>query len=150
MHPVHGFDREALEQAVVHHAARAGAASVLAAEPDANGRTALRLNAALNGVEVEATADDLLDAPVPEVDTVLAGDLFYDRETARRVTAFLGRCVAAGRAALVGDPGRAFLPIDRLSLIARYEVADVGTARNGTDQSGLVFAFSSPEEGPAR
>ena len=26
MHPVHGFHREALEQAVVHHAARAGAA----------------------------------------------------------------------------------------------------------------------------
>jgi predicted nicotinamide N-methyase len=126
-------------------AARAGASAVLAAEPDANGRAALRLNAALNGVTVEAVAEDLLDGPPPAADTILVGDLFYDRATAERVTGFLARCVAAGRAALVGDPGRAFLPLARLSLIASYEVADVGVARTGMDQSGLVFAFTESE-----
>jgi predicted nicotinamide N-methyase len=129
-------------------AAKAGAARVLAAETDVNGLAALRVNIEANGVTaaIEATGDDLLDGPPPAVDTLLVGDLFYDRAIAARVTAFLDRCVGAGLAAVVGDPGRAHLPRQRLSLIAEYGVADVGTVRAATDQQGLVFSFGADEQ----
>lgn len=122
-------------------AARAGAAHVTAAETDPSGLVALSINAAANGVAVEALGDDLLDGPPPEAEVILVGDLFYDRALARRATAFLDRCVAAGGTVLVGDPGRAHLPHRRLSPIGRYEVPDVGGARQGADGPGLVFAY---------
>ena len=122
-------------------ALKAGAASVLAAETDANGRAALRLNARANGVELAVTGDDLLDGPPPaDVDLVSVGDLFYDVEVARRAAAFLERCAAAGLAVLVGDPGRRPLPRERLDLVATYAVPDFGDRLDHAGE-GLVFAW---------
>ena len=122
-------------------AAKAGAASVLAAEIDPNGIAAIGLNAALNGVAIATTAEDLTSGPPPKVDVILVGDLFYAPELAVAVTAFLGRCVDCGIAVLVGDPGRAHLPHARLRRLAEYEVADVGIARTSPDRPSAVFAF---------
>ena len=94
-------------------AARAGAAHVLAAEIDAAGAAALALNAEANAVAIEVTSTDLLDGEPPAVDLVAVGDLFYEPALARRVTGFLERCHAAGLDVLVGDPGRADLPLRR-------------------------------------
>ena len=69
-------------------AAMMGAASVVAAEVDANGIAALMLNAAANGVAVTPIGEDLLDGPPPDVDVVAVGDLFYEAALAERVTAF--------------------------------------------------------------
>ncbi|HWA60642.1 MAG TPA: 50S ribosomal protein L11 methyltransferase, partial [Caulobacteraceae bacterium] len=120
-------------------AMKAGARSVLAADTDPYAIAAAPLNAALNGVAVETALRDVTGGGAPpDIDLVLVGDLFYDEALARRVTRFLELCVAAGTAVLVGDPGRAFLPHDRLQAIADYPGPDFAT-RGGRN---TVFAFA--------
>src|SRR3954469_6324907 len=58
-------------------AMKAGAASVLAADIDVFCEAAIGVNAAANGVEVAFTDVDLLDAPPPVADVLLAGDICY-------------------------------------------------------------------------
>lgn len=108
-------------------AAKAGAASVAAAEIDPRGQVAIALNAAANGAAVEVIADDLLAGPPPSVDLVLVSDLFYAEDVARRVMPFIERCRAAGIDILIGDPYRKPLPVERLVLVADYEVPDFGS-----------------------
>jgi len=123
-------------------AARAGANSVVATDVDAHAIAACRLNAVLNGVAIEPIHRDLTDDAPPAVDVVLVGDLFYSADLAARVSSFLDRCVDAGIVALVGDPWRATLPIDRLREIARYQVAEAGVAK----PSG-VFIYTAGKVG---
>jgi predicted nicotinamide N-methyase len=122
-------------------AAKAGAVAVIAADTDANAIAALGLNAALNGIDIAAIRGDILGEPPPAVDLVAVGDLFYERGLAERVADFLDRCVAAGITVLVGDPYRAFLPRDRLRLVAECRVADFGTA--GSTVPAGVFAWQA-------
>jgi predicted nicotinamide N-methyase len=106
-------------------AAIAGAAPVIAADIDAFTESAVALNAAANGVYIEIITQDLLDRPAPlapRYDIILVGDLFYERDTAARALAFLERNAAAGTRVLVGDPGRTYLPKDRLTRLAEYSV----------------------------
>ena len=103
-------------------AKRAGAAAVLAADIDALALAAVRVNAALNGVAVETTADDLLAEPPPPVGVVLVGDLFYERELAARVTAFIERAAGQGAHVLIGDPKRSYFPKERFRFAAEYQV----------------------------
>lgn len=103
-------------------AKRAGAASVLAADIDALALAAVNLNAALNGVNLEVTGADLLaQAPGP-AEVVLVGDLFYERELAARVTAYIERAAFAGARVLIGDPKRSYFPAGRFTLAAEYQV----------------------------
>jgi predicted nicotinamide N-methyase len=110
-------------------AARAGAAKVTASEIDLHARAAIALNAALNAVTLAEIVGDMTDGPAPDADLLLVGDVFYAPDVAARVTAFLDRCVAAGVEVLIGDPWRAPLPVERLTLLARYDVAETGIAR---------------------
>jgi predicted nicotinamide N-methyase len=106
-------------------AAKAGAAPVIAADIDAFTEGAVSLNAAANGVYIEIVTQDLLDRPSPldaRYDIILVGDLFYERDTAARALAFLDRHAAVGTRVLVGDPGRTYLPKDRLTRLAEYSV----------------------------
>lgn len=121
-------------------AARAGAAHVTAAEIDVDGCAALRLNAAANGASIDIRCADLLDGLPPAADVVLVGDLFYDRATAARATAFLDRCAEAGAKVLIGDPGRAFLPVSRLARLADYPARDFGESGAGETRAA-VFSF---------
>ncbi|MGE3302615.1 MAG: methyltransferase [Hyphomonadaceae bacterium] len=102
-------------------AMKAGAASARAIDLDAMAATACALNARENAVVVEAVAGDALIA-APDADVVLVGDLFYDREIAARLLAWLRATEAAGAAVLIGDPGRSYLPKAELVQIASYEV----------------------------
>ncbi|WP_375453853.1 methyltransferase [uncultured Methylobacterium sp.] len=104
-------------------AAKAGAASVLASDLDPFAVAAIALNAAANGVEDRITPSrrDLIGLP-PEADVVLAADIFYERDLAGAVSDWLGRLHAAGVTVLLGDPGRAYLPRDRLESLACYAV----------------------------
>lgn len=103
-------------------AARAGAASVLAVDIDRYAMAATRLNAAANGLAVDARMADLVDGEPPEVDVVLAGDVCYSREMTGRVLGFLGRAQARGADVLLGDPGRAYLPHARLTRVSTHTV----------------------------
>jgi predicted nicotinamide N-methyase len=99
-------------------AAKAGAASVLAADIDAFSIAAIRLNAAANGVTVAFTQDDLIGAE-GDWDVILVGDLFYERPLAERLLAWLK---TLGCPALLGDPGRSYFPKDQVEPLAVYNV----------------------------
>ena len=102
-------------------AMKAGAASALAVDIDAFAMQAGILNAALNDVRIASSDADPLGLP-SDADLVLVGDLFYDRDLAPRVLAWLETLHAQGKAILIGDPGRTYLPKDRLEKIATYDV----------------------------
>ena len=104
-------------------AMRAGAHSALAADIDAVALAATLLNAEANAVTVAVTVDDLLALlPAPEFGVVLVGDLFYERELARRVLAFIEAASAQGATVLIGDPGRSYFPRDRFLQVALHRV----------------------------
>jgi len=97
----------------------AGAASVLAVDIDPLCAAVIPVNAALNGVRLDVRTDDLLTADPPAVDVVLAGDVWYEKEMADRVMAWLGRSDAR---VLLGDPGRAYLPQHGWTSLASYDI----------------------------
>ncbi|WP_149790651.1 50S ribosomal protein L11 methyltransferase [Mesorhizobium sp. NFR06] len=129
-------------------AAKAGAHEVVAAEVDRNGVAALRLNAEANGVAIQICHEDVTTGPPPAVDLVLAGDVFYAQEVGQRMMPFLDRCLAAGIDVLVGDPGRAWLPRQRLCLLAEYQVPDVGGNGGSEPRPSAVFAFVADRVSP--
>jgi len=103
-------------------AARAGAASVIAAEIDDFAAEAIRLNADLNKARVEVVTQDLVGRMDLGLDLVLAGDVCYERPMAERVFAWFEQLAEAGVTVLMGDPGRAYLPRKGLTEVARYQV----------------------------
>ena len=108
-------------------AARAGAATVEAAEIDAFAAAAIRLNAALNGVEMAVTERDLIGARAGPCDAgpwdvVLAGDVCYERPMAETVWAWLRALAGEGALVLLGDPGRTYLPKSGLERVVAYAV----------------------------
>jgi predicted nicotinamide N-methyase len=131
-------------------AAKAGAASVTAAEIDRNGAVAIGLNARANDVTLKIVGRDLTRTdPPPDLDLVAVGDLFYAAALARHVTAFLDCCAAAGAEVLVGDPGRAYLPRSRLEPIAEYAVPDFGESGGVALKPSTVFAWKMKKGGLA-
>ena len=103
-------------------AAKAGAAHVLAADIDALAVAAIKLNASANIVELEATSEDMLDAPPDGFDVLLIGDLFYERQLAGRVLAFADTAADRGALVLAGDPRRNYFPQNRFRQLALYPV----------------------------
>ena len=109
-------------------ALKAGAASVLAADIDAFAVEAIGMNGAINGLPsrkgegLSVTRDDLLLAPPPACDVILVGDLFYEKDLAARVIAWLAAAEGRGTLTLIGDPGRSYLPRERLEWLAEYLV----------------------------
>jgi predicted nicotinamide N-methyase len=103
-------------------ALRAGAAGVTAVDVDPVAVEAVALNAAANGLELDVLCSDLLDAPPPPADVVLAGDVFYDAAMSARVQPWLLAAARQGATVLVGDPGRGYLPRALLDEVAVVEV----------------------------
>lgn len=103
-------------------AAQCGAIEVIACDIDPLAADATRANAQLNGVAVEMVTRDATRGRPPSVDVVLAGDLCYERTTAREVTAWLRRMAKGGADVLLADPGRAYAPRDGVELLVSYEV----------------------------
>lgn len=103
-------------------AMKVGAAAVLASDIDRMALAAIHLNAALNGVDVSTTAEDLLARPPAAYCVVLVGDLFYERGLAERVTRFIEQAAAQGALVLIGDPQRNYFPKGRFTAAAEYHV----------------------------
>ncbi len=104
-------------------AAMAGASHVLASDLDPFALRAIPLNAAANGVadRIVTTGANLLTA-VPDGEVVLAADVFYESDLAQAVTRWLIDAKGQGRTVLIGDPGRTYLPKERLTCLATYAV----------------------------
>jgi predicted nicotinamide N-methyase len=100
----------------------AGAKSAQAVDIDEFSVEAVRLNAAANSVEVDIQCADLV-GQTGEWDTVLAGDICYDRDMVALVLPWLQTLRRSGKDVVIGDPGRAFLPKKDLLELAEYRVA---------------------------
>ncbi len=101
-------------------AAKAGGVPVIAAEIDALALAAIELNAVANGVFVEAIANDIIGTN-GRWDTVLAGDMCYERPLAMRLTTWLRGLASEGARVLIGDPGRNYFPQGGVQRLATYE-----------------------------
>ncbi|TDR90409.1 class I SAM-dependent methyltransferase [Enterovirga rhinocerotis] len=99
----------------------AGARAVEAADIDAFATEAILLNAEANGVAVRPRLEDLIGRD-EGWDTVLAGDIFYDRDIAAAMEDWLRGLQERGATVLIGDPGRSYLPTERLEEVAAYSV----------------------------
>jgi predicted nicotinamide N-methyase len=102
-------------------AAKAGAARVEACDIDAFAGEAIGLNAQANGVHVEVLLDDLIGRDAGW-EVICAGDVCYERAMAESIIDWLSQLQARGATVLIGDPGRSYLPRDRLEALATYQV----------------------------
>ncbi len=102
-------------------AAKAGAASVEAAEIDPLAIAATRLNARQNGLELRLVEGDVVGSAC-RWDIIFTGDVFYEAPMTRHILPWLLAMAEAGADVLVADPGRAYLPREALTEIARYDV----------------------------
>ena len=118
----------------------ADAAHVLAADIDPWVASAVKLNIAENGVEVDFTDHDLVGSEI-DADVILAGDVFYDRDFAADLVPWFGRLAAEGKLVLIGDPGRSYCPRDRLEACAVYEVPVTRALEDSEVKKTTVWRF---------
>lgn len=126
-------------------AAMAGAAHAVAAEIDPFATAAIALNAPLNQVKVAIETRDLLDRGAAGWEVALAGDICYEEPMSSRATAFLRRIAGRGRLALLGDPGRAYLPRDGVVERARYVVPTSRELEDREARDGVVWEVLADE-----
>jgi predicted nicotinamide N-methyase len=105
-------------------AALAGARQVVASEIDPFGHAAIAVNAEVNGIPPVTVLGDVLGEEPPAVDVVLAGDVCYDRMMSERVLPWLEAARARGAEVFLGDPGRPYVPTERLTPVATFDVPD--------------------------
>ena len=120
-------------------AAMAGARRVTASDIDPFAAAAIALNTALNGDSVAVDTRDLLDRGPAGWGVVTAGDVCYEEPMSSRMIALLRRIAARGRLALLGDPGRAYLPREGLVERARYTVPVSRELEDREAREGVVF-----------
>jgi predicted nicotinamide N-methyase len=123
-------------------AARAGASAIVAADIDPFAAAAIRLNAEANCVAwpISVVLDDIVDSD-DGWDTVLAGDICYQKDVAARVTAWLHRLSRRGATVLIGDPGRSYLPRADLIEVATYEVPTTRALEDADIKRSSVWRF---------
>jgi predicted nicotinamide N-methyase len=107
-------------------AAKAGAAAVIASETDQLARAAIELNAAANQLPAPRCIGSVFDRGVcgrgAAAEVVVAGDVWYERQLAEMVAAYLDAAAAAGAHVLTGDIGRSYFPRGRYRRVATYEL----------------------------
>jgi predicted nicotinamide N-methyase len=120
-------------------AAMAGAARVAAAETDPIARVACSLNASLNRASIDIVDEDLFGRDLAGYDVVLAGDLWYERTLAEKVTPWLRRLAGGGLNVLIGDRRRAYFPKGGIEPLAVYDVATSTDVEPATMTSAGVW-----------
>ena len=121
-------------------AALSGAAAVEASDIDAFAVAAIEANAAENGVWVAPRLENLIGAD-EGWEVVLAGDVAYERDLAEAAAEWLERLARRGATVLVGDPRRAYLPLDRLECVIEYTVPVTRELEDSEIKRTGVFRF---------
>jgi predicted nicotinamide N-methyase len=122
-------------------AAKAGAAEVLAADIDPYASAAIVLNAEANGVDITPLSRDLI-GETGDWDIILAGDILYEQGLAARVITWLEVEQARGVAVRIGDPGRSYMPREKLEALATYEVPTVGALEDNEIKKTSVWKLA--------
>jgi predicted nicotinamide N-methyase len=122
-------------------AAKAGAGKVEACDIDAFAAEAMALNAAANGVSLSVRLDDLVGRD-GGWDVICAGDVCYERAMAESVIGWLSGLAMRGADVLIGDPGRSYLPKDRLVELATYQVPVTRSLEDAEIKKSAVWALT--------
>ncbi|MFZ4808174.1 MAG: class I SAM-dependent methyltransferase [Hyphomicrobiaceae bacterium] len=123
-------------------ALRAGAHSAIANDIDPLALSAIALNAAANGCEVELAGTDLLAGDLLGADVVLLSDVVYEPELSTRVARFIETAAAAGASILYADRATARLPLPPRARLATYD-AQVFPALEATHfEQGIVWRLA--------
>jgi predicted nicotinamide N-methyase len=123
-------------------AMKAGASAVLAADIDRMALASAHLNASVNEVTIATTSEDLLTTSPAAYGAVLVGDLFYERELAERVLAYITAAQEKGARVLVGDPQRSYFPKDRFVRVAEYQVPVTRELEDALVKKTAVWALA--------
>lgn len=122
-------------------AMKAGAASVLAADIDPIALASAHLNANANGVVLATTQRDVLSDAPGNFETILVGDLFYERDLAERVLTYISLAKSRGARVLVGDPQRSYFPSELFVCVASYEVPVTRELEDALIKKSAVWAL---------
>jgi len=120
-----------------------GAEQVTASELDAFAIEACRANATLNAVELDTELGDVVGR-FDAWDMIIAGDVFYEDEGARHIGAWLEESARRGTRVLIGDPGRSFLPREKLDRLAEYTVPVTRDLEDREVRYAKVWSFNTP------
>jgi predicted nicotinamide N-methyase len=123
-------------------AAKAGASQVLAADIDAFAAAAIALNAETNDARVAVTTDDVIGRD-GAWQTILVGDMCYERPLAERLLAWLQDRKRAGALVLLGDPGRTYFPKSGVEKLATYKVQTTRDLEDREIRETSVYRCSS-------
>ncbi|MHB8885264.1 MAG: class I SAM-dependent methyltransferase [Methylovirgula sp.] len=121
-------------------AALAGASRVEANDVDCFAGAAIALNARENAVNVQTRIGDLVGSDEPW-DVILAGDVAYQQDMATPVSRWLEARAKSGTLVLIGDPGRAYLPREKLRSRASYDVPVSLMLEDATMKRTDVWSF---------
>ena len=105
-------------------------AFVTASDIDPLSVASIALNAAANGVCLNIISEDVIGTGI-HWDTILVGDMCYERPLAERLLLWLRAACGHGTRVLLGDPGRTYFPDSGVEPLASY---DVPTTRDLEDR----------------
>jgi predicted nicotinamide N-methyase len=147
-HPEIVHDKNVLDMAsgsgiVAIAAAQSGARSVTANDIDPLSLAAIDLNAELNNVTIATERDDLAIQSAPlRWDVILAGDVFYERAMANSFANWMSAAAQAGATVLASDPGRAYLPHDRVTSLTTYDVSTNLDLEDSQMRTTTIWSFT--------
>jgi predicted nicotinamide N-methyase len=123
-------------------AARAGASGVLAVDIDPFARSISELNREANRVEFEIRIADVVGQPLPDIDVVLAGDVWYEPKPSRRIERWLRKLAAGNVVVVTADSGRPYAPKKEVTELARYEVPTPFELEARASRTARILTFS--------
>jgi predicted nicotinamide N-methyase len=135
-------------------AAKAGA-HVRAVDIDPFARVMTELNREANEVAGESESEihieieiaDVVGRPLPDIDVVLAGDVWYEPRPSARFRRWFHALAARGATVVTADSGRPYAP-KALAELARYEVPTPFELEARASRTARLLAFP-PFEPPA-
>lgn len=125
-------------------AAQAGAAHVTAADIDDFSHFAIELNSAHNAVTVTSVSNNLIDTDLGW-DIILAGDVFYDKPLADQLIPWFDQLTKRGAHVIVGDPGRSYLPRERLRKLCTYQIPVTRALEDADVKKTTVWRYHCPD-----
>ena len=119
--------------------AQAGA-SAETAELDPLATAAAQANAAMNAVALATHTGDIVGTP-SRWDLILCGDVCYEAPMTQHIMPWL-RLLARTAEVWIADPGRAYMPTDGLTQLARYEVPTTLELEDRATRTTTIYRLS--------
>lgn len=121
-----------------------GAKKSVANDIDEVSMIAAKMNAKLNGVEIETDARNLINHPDSfEYDVIFFGDVFYDEEFANLLLPWIEKLLEQTKTRIIiGDPNRHAFNVCKhlnIKLLGRYELPENVCIENHGFQFGYVW-----------